>query len=58
MKAQITDVSPLYRAVLLLKTFLASHPEHDQADIRVFDAYEELLAVIKDINKSSERGVR
>ena len=58
MKAQITDVFPLYRAVLLLKAFLESHPEHDQADIRVFDAYEELLAVVKDINKSPEGGVR
>ena len=38
--------SELIRAYELLKSFLRDHPEHDQADIRVFDAYEALRKAI------------
>ena len=41
----------LYRAAALLETFLRDHPEHDQADIRVFDAYEALMKVVYSLEK-------
>lgn len=41
----------LYRAAALLESFLNDHPEHDQADFRVYTAYEALMKVVSSLEK-------